>query len=135
MDPIFEIYVQFAIDWWCRFTNLIKNSLRKWLSKIGQIKKKTQFFENHPGVKGLIRHVKNDIFCEETLDICELCRNQGKNTKIEKKCDFSTLSIIRHVKNDIFCQKTLDICELCRNQDKNTKIEKKCDFSTLSITL
>ena len=92
-NPIFGIYVKFAIDWWYSFTYLVKNSLRKRLSKIEELKKKIRFFENHPGVKGLIRHIKNNFFCQKMLDLCELCPNQDKNAKIEKKCDFSILRL------------------------------------------
>ena len=54
INPIFVIYIKFAIEWWYGFTYLIKNSLRKLLAKIEEMEKKVQFLENCPGVKGLI---------------------------------------------------------------------------------
>ena len=38
-NPIFGIYVKFAVDWWYSFTYLVKNSLRKRLAKIEEMKK------------------------------------------------------------------------------------------------
>ena len=66
VNPIFVIYVKFAIEWWYGFTYLIKNSLRKRLAKIGDMKKKTQFFENRPGIKGLNKtHCKIIFFFQK----------------------------------------------------------------------
>ena len=61
-NPIFDISGKFAIEWWYGFTYLIKNSLRKRLAKIGDMKRKTQFFENRPGIKGLNKTPCKKIF-------------------------------------------------------------------------
>ena len=41
-NPIFRIYVKFAIDWWYRFKYSVKNLLRKLLSKIEEMKKQLE---------------------------------------------------------------------------------------------
>ena len=58
-NPIFGIYVKFPIEWWYSFCYLVKKSMRKLLPKLEEKQKKSDFFENRPGVKGLISKVKN----------------------------------------------------------------------------
>ena len=64
---IFVIYVKFAIEWWYGFRYLIKNSPRKRLAKIGDMKRKTQFFENRLGIKGLNETPYKKIIFPKTL--------------------------------------------------------------------
>ena len=67
INPIFVIYVKFAIEWWYGFRYLIKNSPRKRLAKIGDMKRKTQFFENRLGIKGLNETPYKNIIFPKTL--------------------------------------------------------------------
>ena len=67
INPIFVIYVKFAFEWWYGFRYLIKNSLRKRLAKIGDMKRKTQFFENPLGIKGLNETPYKKIIFPKTL--------------------------------------------------------------------
>ena len=88
VNPIFVIYVKFAIEWWYGFTYLIKNSLRKRLAKIGDMKKKTQFFENRPGIKGLNKTPCKIIFFSKNtiLDLCIMVKQH-----LDQNYDFKKL--------------------------------------------
>ena len=69
-NPIFGIYIKFPIEWWYSFWYLIEKSMRKMLPKLEEKQKKTDFFENRPGVKGLISKVIINFFCQKTLESC-----------------------------------------------------------------
>ena len=80
-NPIFDISGKFAIEWWCSYWFLVKNSQRKALLKMTKILKKMRFFENLIVLKGLIE-----------------CPNLRKALKNVWKCKIQFNSMLKTIK-------------------------------------